>query len=56
MGKWKLHYIKVLSDDDEIAQAPDSGKRNSEVEPPHLEIPKEKKLQEGVKGVTIATL
>jgi hypothetical protein len=50
MGKGKVHYIEVLSDeeedgDDETTHIQDSGQRSGE--PPHLEITEEKSLQEG---------
>jgi hypothetical protein len=49
IGKGKVHYIEMLSDEeddgeDEIAHAPVSGQSSGEVEPPHLEVPEETKL------------
>ena len=56
MGKGKVHYIEVLSDEDEITHIQDSGQRSGEGEPQHIEVAEEKQLQEGVKKVTTATL
>jgi hypothetical protein len=55
MGKGKVHYIEVLSDEeddgeDETTHTQDSGQSSGEVEPPHLEVPEETKLQEGCQG------
>jgi hypothetical protein len=59
MGKGKLHYIEVLSyeeddGDDKIAHLQDSGQGSGE--PPHLDTTEKAPLQEGAKGVTIATV
>ena len=59
MGKGKVHYIEVISDeedegDEEKSNNRDEGQNSGEA--PHLEIPKHAPLQEGVKKVTIATL
>jgi hypothetical protein len=59
MGKGKVHYIEVISDEEddsenEITHIQVSGQSNGKAEPPHLEIEEEKSLQ-GVKTVTIAT-
>jgi hypothetical protein len=58
MGRGKVHYIEVLSDeedgDDETTHLHDIGQRSGE--PPHLEITEQAPFQEGAKRVTIATL
>ena len=61
MGKGKVHYIEVLSDEeddgeDETTHTQGNGQRSGEVEPSHLEVTTETPLQEGVNRVTIATL
>jgi hypothetical protein len=59
MGKGKVHYIEVLSDEEDEGQeenlySPYEGKNNGETL--HLEITEHAQLQEGLKKVTIATL
>jgi hypothetical protein len=61
MGKGKVHYIEVLSDEeddgeDETHHIHDSGQRIGKAERPHLEVAEEKELHDRVKKVTINTL
>jgi hypothetical protein len=59
MGKGKVHYIEVLSDEEdeseeEYLHRSDDEQNNREA--PHLEISEQVMLQEGTKKMTIATL